>query len=36
MPTEIEKQIKTLLAQGKTKKEIYKILSGKMDEEKTC
>ena len=34
MPTEIEKQIKTLLAQGKTKKEIYKILSKEMDEEK--
>ena len=34
MPTKIEKRIKTLLAQGKTKKEIYKILSKEMDEEK--
>ena len=34
MPTKIEKRIKTLLAQGKTKKEIYNILSKEMDEEK--
>ncbi|MBW1740375.1 MAG: hypothetical protein JRJ42_04470 [Deltaproteobacteria bacterium] len=33
MAKEIEKRIETLIAQGKTKKEIYDILSAKMDED---